>query len=478
MRGLLSTLLTPRAATNAGPTWAPDDDRWYSSGGNKSNAGLPVTPEIAMRVSAVYACVALLAKSVAVLPLRMYQTVDGKKTEAPNHPLNDLLEYRPNSWQTPFEFKSMLMMHLALRGNALAEIIPGRRGFADSLEPIHPDRVSRIERLDDRSLRYSILEPNGATRRVLQDEMFHIRGPICPSGTWALSPIAYARETVGLALAGEEHGARSFSNGARPSGVVEIDKRMSDPAFERFKKEWSDLYMGVSNSGKTAILEEGAKFKAISMTNEDAQFIASRKFQIEEIARWFDVPLVMLHDTEKSTSWGTGVESIMLAFVRNTLMPWLSAWTDAVRRDLILAPRTYGAEFDVEAMQRGDSKATAEYFSRLVTNGILTRNEARAALGYNEIDGLEKPLVPVNLTTTDNMPDHAVEIAPEEPAPAPGKALSGPESAAEPINVTLNVAVDATKAAETPVRTARTFRIVRGDGSVVSGEVADAPAAG
>ncbi len=393
---------SPREAAPSVQAWSPDDDRWYGDPGAMSFAGRRVTPDLAMQFSAVYAAVHLLAKTVASLPLRMYRRdpSTGKSFEAPEHPLNELLEYQPNDWQTAWDFKAMLQLHLGLRGNAYAEIIAGPRGFADRLEPIHPDRVS-VERLTDRTLRYTVSDESG-TRRLLQDEMMHLRTGIAP-GLVGIGPIAYARQTVGLALATEEHGARLFSNGARPSGVITVPKGWSDEAFARFKEDWRRTYNGLSNSGGTPILEEGAKFEAISLTAEDAQFLATRQHQIEEICRWFDVPPVMLHHMTKTTSWGTGVEAIMLAFVRNNLRPWLSCWTQAVRRDLILAPNFYEARFDVEELQRGDSKAQAEFFGRLVLNGILTRNEARDALGYNPLDGLDQPLMP-NTGTSDALP--------------------------------------------------------------------------
>lgn len=395
MRGIFGSMLGVSASSEPLTLTSPAD-RWFGADhGAMSNAGRRVTPDLAMRLSAVYACVNLLSKTVASLPLRMYRIERGagKSFEAPEHPLNELLEYQPNRWQTAWDFRAMMMMHLSLRGNAYAEIISGPRGFADRLEPIHPDRVT-VERLDDGSLRYTITEERGRTRRLLQDEIFHLRSAVAPAGITGMGPVSYARETIGLGLATEEHGARLFSNGARPSGVVQVSKRMSDPAFERFKAQWRSMYNGLSNAGSTPILEEGAVFNPISLTSEDAQFLGTREFQIEEIARWFDVPLVMLHHMTKTSSWGTGVEAIMLAFVRNNLMPWLECWTQGIRRDLILAPNYYEARFDVEGLQRGDSKAQGEFFTKLTGAGILVRNEARVALGYNPLQGLDEPLVP------------------------------------------------------------------------------------
>lgn len=423
MRGLFSAMLgaSPRETAPSVEPWAPDDDRWYAAdaGGAMSMAGRRVTPDIAMQFSAVYAGVHLLAKTVASLPLRMYRkdVGTGKSYEAPEHPLNELLEYQPNGWQTAWDFKAMLMAHLVLRGNAYAEIIAGPRGFADRLEPIHPDRVS-VERLPDRTLRYTVSDERGI-RRLLQDEVLHLRTGIAP-GLVGIGPIAYARQTVGLALATEEHGARLFSNGARPSGVITVPKGWSDEAFDRFKHDWRRTYNGLSNAGSTPILEDGATFEAISLSSEDAQFLATREYQIGEVCRWLDVPAVMLHHMTKTTSWGSGVEAIMLAFVRNNLRPWLKNWTDAIRRDLILAPNLYEARFDIEDLIRGDSKAQAEFFSRLVLNGILTRNEARDALGYNPLPGLDEPLAPNTGATSDRLPGNGGNEPPDAALPGQG----------------------------------------------------------
>lgn len=221
-----------------------------------------------------------------------------------------------------------------------------------------------------------------------------------------------------------------FSNGARPSGVVTVQKTMSDKAFGRFKSQWSQGYEGLRNANKTPILEEGAKFEAISLNAEETQFLQTREFEIEEIARWFDVPLVLLHHMTKTSSWGTGVEAIMLAFVRNNLRPWLACWTGAIRRDLILAPAYYEAYWDVDDLQKGDSKAQAEFISKMVLCGVLLRNEARTSLGYNPIEGLSKPIMPVNMATTDNMPPNNQKPSDNGAAPSvlDGMAADEPQS--------------------------------------------------
>jgi HK97 family phage portal protein len=343
-----------------------------------------------------------------VTPLRIYakDVAKGESKEAPNHPINDLLEYQPNRWQSAFDFKAFMTYCVLHRGNAYAEIIPGPRGFADSLEPIHPDLVT-VTRGDDKRIRYRITSfiPGKPDRILMDDEILHLRGPHS-NGIVGISPIAYARRSVALGLDAEEHGIRTFNSGARPSGIVTVPNTMSDPAFERFKQDWGTQYTGGANAGKTPILEDGATFSPITMNAVDTQFLESRQFQIEEICRWLNVPPIMIHHMVKSTSWGTGVEQIMLSFVRTCVRTYESVWIGAVRRDLILAPRLYEARFDIESLIRGDMKTQADFFSRLVLNGILTRNEARDALGYNPLEGLSEPLTPTNTTTSDNQPDN------------------------------------------------------------------------
>ena len=424
MRGLFGVLLGGNlsASGSTGPAIAaPPRPGWGGVwGGAMTNSTRRVTPDIALSLSTVYGAVNLLAKTLGSLPILMYRKDrEGRLFEAPEHPLYELLQHQPNSWQTAFDFRAMLMSHLALRGNAFAEILPGPRGAVDRLEPLHPDRVA-VDRLEDGTLRYAVTDDSKGVRYLLQDEVFHIRSPMTSAnGLVGVSPVTYARETIGLALAAEEHGARMFGNGIRPSGVVQFPKgtKLSDVAFERLKADLKSQFGGLARVGGTPILEDGGEFKAVSLSADDVQFLGTRDFQIEEVCRWFDTPPVLLHHTSKTTSWGTGVEAIMIAFVRNNLKPWLGAWQHAMRRDLILAPDVYSARFDTEDLQRGDSAAMSNFYSRLVLNGILTRNEAREALGFNPLEHLDEPLVPTNTTTPDNMPQHVAPPALEGPLP-------------------------------------------------------------
>lgn len=398
---------------------SPFDRMFAFEGGIQTFAGRKVTYDRSLMVSTVYGSVNLLAKSVAVTPINIYRQTPGSEDRviATSHPLTFLLQNQPNPWQTAFDFKAMMQLHLALRGNAYAEIIPGPRGPVDSLEPLHPDRV-KVSRASDNTCLYEVTDPGGGRRVLVQDEMFHIRSPIAPGGLVGVSPIDYAIQTVGLALAAEEHGARMFTNGARPSGAISLKNRLSDAAFKRYKEEVNQQYSGSQNAHKTIVLEEGATFNAISLSADQLQFLQTRNFQIEEVARWFDVPLILLHHASAGTSFGTGLETVMLAFIRNNLMPWLIAWQQAISRDLITAPQIYSASFDTQMMNQGDSAALANALSRYVLNGVLTRNEARRTLGYNPKPGLDEPLTPANTTTNDGLPGNGNDPNPDPPSPA------------------------------------------------------------
>lgn len=403
--GFLASMLG-FGATSADP--AVDERLWRELypetwSGNRVNA------DTAMRISVVYAAVNLYAKIIAALPKGIY-LVDEKGDETPqrDHPLWDLLEHTPNNWQTAFEFWSYCQSCLSLRGNGLAEIIPGARGAVDQLEPVHPDRVLKIERMADRTLMYTIRdEEGGGSRKLHQEEVLHVRSPTTDrKGVWGVAPVELARQTFGLTLAAEEHGSRTFAQGARPSGAVVLPGTMSDVAYDRFKAQIESQHVGLRNSGKTLILEGGAKFEPISMTAEQLQFLSTRQFQIEEIARWFDVPLVMLHHLTNNTSWGTGIETVLLAFIKNSLRPWTTAWEQAMFRDLVVNKRRYRIRFDLTDLMKGDSNALSNFINKLVLGGVLTRNEGRRMINRPSLPGLDEPLTPSNTNQSDQQPDN------------------------------------------------------------------------
>lgn len=378
-----------------------DDDFWFTPLlGGTTAAGVNVTADNAMAQAAVFACVRVIAESVAQLPLIMYRRrADGGKQRAPEHPLYDVLSRRPNEWQTSFEWREMMQGHAALRGVGYSEIIEGRRGFADQLIPLHPDRV-KLEILSDTNYRYVITSLDGSERALNRSRMFAIRG-ISSDGFNPLSPIGLHRETVGMAKAAQDYGARFFANDAKPSGgwIEFSGKFESNEAKRAFRQSWQESMTG-ANRHKSPVLEHGMKYHEVGMSNRDSQFIEVRKHQDVDIARIFRVPPHKIGILDRATF--SNIEQQALEFVTDTLMPWLKRWEQAISRDLIIAEDTFFAEFLVDGLLRGDTKSRYEAYNLATTGGgqggWMTRNEVRLRENLNPLPGLDDPISPNNAT--------------------------------------------------------------------------------
>lgn len=364
--------------------------------GAVSGSGMAVTPDSAMRVAAVYACVRIISGAVATLPLHIKRRVDARTREdASDAPIWQLLRRRPNRWQTPSQFRRMLQAHLLLRGNAYAMIVRSR-GTVQALIPLHPDRVEVVQ---DKDLALSFLytRPDGRRLRLAQDEVLHLVG-LTLDGVRGVSPIAYARETIGLALAMEDHGATTFRNGARVSGVLRHPQKLGPEAVANLKAGLEAFRAGGDQEGKHLILEEGMDYARIAMTAEDAQWIESRKFSRTDIAMFFGVPPHMIGDTEKSTSWGTGIEQQSIGFVAYTLEDHLTMWEEAIDRDLIGADDLLYARFNRAALVKGDIRARWEAYVKGLQWGVWSPNEIRALEDQNPRDGGDIYYPPPNMT--------------------------------------------------------------------------------
>lgn len=280
-------------------TPGPTDDFWYSNPGSMSAAGVKVNPEQAETFSAFYRGVWLLSSAVAMLPLPVYRRLpDGGKERATNHPLYELLHDRPNTWQTSFEWRRMMMRHIALRGNGYNLIVDGPRGFADQLIPLHPDLVTP-EQLKSRRIIYHVRDQkNGTTTTYTQDEIFHLRGA-SDDGVTGKSVIAWARDSIGLALATEGYAARLFSQGAMHGGVITHPGTLNDEASKRMARSFKDATTGPNNWHSPVVLEQGVDWKPMTMTAEDSQYLLSRKFSVTEMARWLGVPPHKMFDLER-----------------------------------------------------------------------------------------------------------------------------------------------------------------------------------
>ena len=416
--------LTPWRQKSAGPDWGVlERYLGWAFGGSASAAGIIVNPQTAMQSAAVYSCVQVLAQSIAMLPVNLYQKLgDGSKKIADAHPVFELLHDQPNSYQTSIEFWEMMVASLCLRGNAYAYINRIGNGKIKELLPLHPDMV-RVEMAADFTIRYQVTLPDGTFRHFSNGELFHIRG-LTLNGWLGISPIAYAREAIGLALATEKFGGQLFRNGAKMGGVLEHPGHLGEEAYKRLKTTFDEAYSG-ENAHKTAILEEGMKFSKITMTADDSQFLETRKYQRSEIAAIFRVPPHMIGDLERATF--SNIEQQSLEFVNFTLMPWLARIEKAIKRDLLLGTdkQKYTAKFNVASLLRGDASSRATYYHNGILDGWMTRNEARQAeseLGIvlNPIDGLDTPLMPLNMTDGTDDPDAALDTT-EPNAGKPGE---------------------------------------------------------
>lgn len=360
--------------------------------GQNTFSGVAVSAESAMRVSAVYACIRVLAESVAQLPLILYRRLPKGKARESGHPLYRLLHNRPNKWQTSFEFREMMTGHAALRGNAYAQKVRSR-GVVRELIPLNPASMS-VEQLSDTSILYRYDDGTGA-REFQQRDILHIRG-MTMGGITGMSPIAYHREAIGLSAAAEKLGAQLFGNGAKPNAAFRHPKSLKDEGFERLKSQLNNAFNG-DNAMSTMLLEDGMEWVKIGIDPKDAQFIETRKFQVEEIARIFRVPPHKIADLSRSTN--NNIEHQSLEFVTDTLMPWLVRWEQAIFRDIIdeTDEQDLFVEFLVDGLLRGDSKSRAEFYASGITNGWLNRNEVREKENLNPADGLDEFLSPLNM---------------------------------------------------------------------------------
>ena len=371
------------------------DDYWYRPVGATSLAGVRVDADTALKLSAAWACVRLISETIATLPLQVYERLgDQGKRPAPDMPLYDLLHDAPNATQTALEWRQQMTAHALLRGNGYSEILSGPLGAVDQLVPLHTDLVTAPERPGGP---YRYREADGQHREIRADRMFVLRG-LMLDGERAVSVIEYARESMGIGLAAEQYAGRVFSQDGRPRGVLEHPGKLSQDAANRLKESWQESYAGLGNAHKVAVLQEGLKFNAISVTPDDAQMIAAREFGIEDIARWFGVPPHMIGSTAKVTSWGSGIEQLSIGFVTYTLLPWLRRWEQAIRRDLIGNKRRYFAEHNVDGLVRGDIKARYEAYSIGRQMKWLSANDVRRLENMNPIpggDAYENPSITV-----------------------------------------------------------------------------------
>ena len=323
--------------------WAVDE-----ISGTRSAAGVAVNADAAMRISAVYAAVSIIAETTGSLPLHMYESLgDAGKRPVPDHALEEKLHYQPNDYQTAVEFREMMTAFALLRGAGIAERRRIRGGRDFDLVPLHPDALTR-ERTA-RGWRYRYYDDRTRQSRVLMPEdLFIVRG------RFGKSVIDFARDSLGLARQMDIYAGNLFARGARPSGVLTHQKLLSPKARRNLRLALNEYAAGGDNEGRPMLLEEGMEWQAIGMKNSDMEFLESRKFSIAEIARWFRVPPHKLQDLDRATN--NNIELQSLEFVVDTMVPWCVRWEQSIRRDLIGDVRFF-AKHTLAGLMRGDTKS-------------------------------------------------------------------------------------------------------------------------
>ena len=331
----------------------------------------------------------------AIMPFMLYAPKDGGgSTRQKTHWLYRLIAKAPNRFQTPYEWRLMLQGHLALRGNAYNQIITNPRGEIVELIPIHPDRV-KVEVLTTGEYRYRVTDRAGTEMILPRGAVWHLRG-LSSDGLMGMSPIELARESLGMALAAQDYGARFFANDAKPTGGwIEFPGSFKDAEAKKVFRESYQQAQSGSNRGKVLVLENGMKFHEVGVTNKDAQFLELRKFQITDIARLFRVPPHMIADLDRATF--SNIEQQSLEFVMHTMTPWAERWEASIGSELLLDGDDLEVEFDFANLMRGDAASRSAYYQSGIQNGWLTRNEARVAENLNPLEGLDEPLRPLNM---------------------------------------------------------------------------------
>lgn len=345
-----------------------------------SSAGKRVNERSAMQMTAVYGCVRILAEAIAGLPLHLYKYEDGSKKKAVEHPLYKILHDEPNPEMTSFMFRETMMCHLLLWGNAYAQIIRNGKGEVIALYPLMPDRME-VNR-DDKGMLYYLYSTQSGDAPINKETMvkltpydvLHVPG-LGFDGLVGYSPIAMAKNAIGLAIAAEEYGAKFYANGANPSGVLEHPGVIKDPS--RVRESWMNTFGGSANSNKVAVLEEGMKYSPISISPDAAQFLETRKFQVNEIARIFRVPPHMIGDLEKSSF--NNIEQQSLEFVKYTLDPWVCRWEQSMKKALLSGDEKdeYFMKFNLDGLLRGDYQSRMNGYAVARQNGWMSANDIR-----------------------------------------------------------------------------------------------------
>lgn len=368
-------------------------------GPGAGSAGVVVTEERSIGLSAVWSAVNLLAGTIGSLPLHAYRKDGTGRQRVPSTHRSAVLLDEPHEDLTAMEFWELVVAHIALWGNAYLRYRFDRLGRVVGFDGIHPGRV-KVARHKESRRKYYVVDGN-VDRPLTDDDLLHIPG-FGYDGICGVSPIRAAREGVGLAMAAETFGGKMFGSGLLATGVLQTEQRLNEEQAKILQSRWKAKTSGMANAHETVVLDSGAKFTQLSIPPEDAQFLESRKFQVTEIARMFRIPPHMIGDVEKSTSWGTGIEQMGIGFVVYTLRGYTTRIEQRITR--VISPNAVYARFNFEGLLRGDSEARAAFYNQMWTLGAYSTNEIRALEELPPIEGGDVRYRPLNmgeLGTTD-----------------------------------------------------------------------------
>lgn len=360
--------------------------------GAESNAGIVVTPESAMRCATVYACASIISRSLAQLPFRVQEQTGKYLKDRPDHPVARAFRFRPNSYQTPFEFVQFLSLCQTLRGNSYSKVFRSSSGALD-LFHVHPDRVEEIDLVKGKLL-FVVKEQDGSTSKIQHKDMLFVPA-LSTDGVKGKAVVECARESIGLAMATESHGSRLFKNNAQPGGTIEVPFQMKKEEAEEFRKSVQES-TSRENVGRPLLLQKGIKWTRMGLSNDDAQFLETRQFQVKEICAIFGVPPYMVTGSDKAF---TNIEQQSLEFWNGRILPDAIRIEQAIRRTLIPESEweTIKARWNFEGVLRADTTARHAAHQKGVLTGYLTRNEVREIEGLNPLPGLDAPLQPLNM---------------------------------------------------------------------------------
>lgn len=400
--------------------------RWLVEmfGGAEAKSGARVNEKTAVQVTAVFACVRLLAQTIASLPLHTYRRLNEGKERAYDHPAYHVLHSLANPECTSYNLRQIMMVNLLLTGDAYAEIVRNGAGALIELWPIPSNRVTKKRNRETGEIFYEVYTLDSKTRFLYPEQMLHIPW-VGMEAFSSFKPVELAREAIGLSMAAEEFGSRFFSDGANASGIAEYPGRMSDAAYDRFKKTFNEKYVGLSKGQRVMFLEQGLKFTKLTINPNEAQAIETRKFQVIEVARFFNVPPHLIMDLERATF--SNVEHQDISFVKYSVRPYLVCWEQELLRSVFLPSerRKYFAEFSVDGLLRGDYKTRQEGLEIMRRNGVINADQWAAMENMNPLpDGQGKEyFVPMNWTP--------VGQSQKQPAPDDGKRMEGRQAALE-----------------------------------------------